>query len=266
MKYLYSKLHYLLVDNPTISQFQWRQGETFASSLGFLNIAFVSYLSLTFFLRRLSVPPIPSSILKPISAVHNIILLLISLTMVIGVTLSTISQMPNFKWTVCFPISQPTKGPVFFWAYIFYLSKFLEFIDTLLIILAGSNRRLSFLHVYHHAVVIFMCYQWVSKPQSMFPIGVATNASVHVLMYCYYFACAIGRQPKWKKAVTNCQIVQFVFGFLLSTVMIYYHFTGSGCSGIWQWCFNAVFNATLLAMFVDFHSNKNNYVIKDKRT
>ncbi|CAI0381715.1 unnamed protein product [Linum tenue] len=35
--------------------------------------------------------------------------------------------------------------------------------------------------------------------------------------------------------------------------MLYYHFAGGGCSGMWGWCFNAVFNASLLALFVDFH-------------
>ncbi|XP_047338974.1 elongation of fatty acids protein 3-like [Impatiens glandulifera] len=254
MEALYTNLHYLLVDNPTISQFEWKTGETFASSLQFLNLTVIFYLSLTFFLRRLSLPPIKSSILRPISAVHNLILLLLSLTMAIGVILSVLSQMPNPKWIVCFPISQTPKGPVFFWAYIFYLSKILEFVDTVLIILAGSNRRLSFLHVYHHTVVVIMCYQWLSKSQSLFPIGLATNSLVHVLMYGYYFACAIGKKPRWKKVVTNCQIVQFLFGFVISTVMIYYHFKGPGCSGIWEWCFSATFNATLLALFVDFHS------------
>lgn len=54
--------------------------------------------------------------------------------------------------------------------------------------------------------------------------------------------------------MTKCQIIQFVFSFGVSVVMVYYHFTGLGCSGIWGWCFNAGFNASLLALFVDFHS------------
>jgi len=37
--------------------------------------------------------------------------------------------------------------------------------------------------------------------------------------------------------------------------MLYYHFGsgGGGCSGMKAWCFNAVFNASLLALFLDFH-------------
>ncbi|XP_047342134.1 elongation of fatty acids protein 3-like [Impatiens glandulifera] len=254
--------HYWFVSNPTVKHFQWRQGETFASSFLFLTLTVFTYLSLTFLLRRLSFPPLSPSILRPISAVHNLILLLLSSSMAIGISLSSLSQMQNPKWLLCFPKSQTPTGPVFFWAYIFYLSKILEFIDTLLIILAGSDRRLSFLHVYHHAVVIVMCYVWLSTVQSLMPIALATNACVHVIMYGYYFCCAIGRRPRWKRAVTDCQIVQFGLSFAISIVMVYYHLSGDGCSGIWGWCFNAVFNASLLALFMDFHSK--NYARKKK--
>ncbi|EEF30954.1 hypothetical protein RCOM_0065530 [Ricinus communis] len=71
--------------------------------------------------------------------------------------------------------------------------------DTLLIILSNAIKRLTFLHVYHHATVVII---------------------------------------------------------------------GVGCSGIWGWCFNAVFNASLLALFVDFHFKsyaKKNIDDKDKR-
>ena len=81
-----------------------------------------------------------------------------------------------------------------------------------------------------------------------------TNASVHVIMYGYYLLCVMGLLPKWKRLVTDCQIVQFVFGFVVSVLMLYYNFTGFGCSGILGRCFNAVFNASLLTLFVNFHS------------
>lgn len=97
----------------------------------------------------------------------------------------------------------------------------------------------------------------------MFPVALVTNATVHVLMYAYYLSCALGRRPWWKRLVTDCQIVQFVFSFLVSGVMLYYHFSGVGCSGIWGWCFNAVFNASLLALFLNFHFK--NYAKKNKK-
>ncbi|XP_022762092.1 uncharacterized protein LOC111307986 [Durio zibethinus] len=49
-----------------------------------------------------------------------------------------------------------------------------------------------------------------------------------------------------------CQIVQLVFSFLVSVLILHHQFTRLGCSGIWGRCFNAVFNASLLALFLDF--------------
>ncbi|KAF3435164.1 hypothetical protein FNV43_RR22251 [Rhamnella rubrinervis] len=174
--------------------------------------------------------------------------------MAVGCSLSSISYTPHLHWIICFPPHTQPTGPLFFWAYVFYLSKVLEFVDTLLIILSGSTGRLSFLHVYHHATVVVMCYLWLWTSQSLFPVALVTNASVHVLMYGYYLLCALGIRPRWKRVVTDCQIVQFMFSFAVSGWMLYLHFFGSGCSGIWGWCFNAGFNASLLYLFVDFHA------------
>ncbi|KAM3693665.1 hypothetical protein ACJW31_07G000600 [Castanea mollissima] len=258
MKMIISSLQYWLVNHPTILHFSWTQGQTPASTPLFLSLILISYLSLTYILshHHLQLHAIPIHILKPISALHNLTLLLLSLIMAIGCTLSslTLTRPPNYNYIICFPPNTSPSGPLFFWAYIFYLSKILEFGDTLLIVLTNSIQRLTFLHVYHHATVLVMCYLWLHTSQSLFPVALITNALVHLVMYTYYLLCAMGVRPKWKRLVTNIQIVQFVFSFAISGLMLYHHFTGSGCSGIWGWCFNAVFNASLLALFLDFHA------------
>ncbi|KAL2937470.1 Elongation of fatty acids protein 3-like [Bienertia sinuspersici] len=248
-------IKYYLVDHPTITNFEWNNEITPFSSLHFLIFTIISYLSLTYLLSHSSLFTLPPPLLRFISAVHNLTILLLSFIMAVGCTLSTLSQMPTPHWIFCFPANHtPPRGPTFFWAYIFYLSKILEFIDTLLIILSGSIGRLSFLHVYHHATVLIMCYIWLQTSQSLFPVALVTNTAVHTVMYGYYFMCAVGIRPSWKRLVTDCQIVQFVFSFCVSGVMLYYHFKRYPCSGIMGWCFNAVFNASLLYLFLDFHS------------
>ena len=118
----------------------------------------------------------------------------------------------------------------------FYLSKLYDLGDTLLILLA-------------------MCYLWLATRQSLMPIALVTNAGVHVVMYSYYLSCSVGlRWPnRWKRAVTELQIVQFLFSFAASVVMLWLHFTAGGCEGMAGWVFNAVFNASLLALFLNFH-------------
>ncbi|CAI0375740.1 unnamed protein product [Linum tenue] len=260
-------LNYWLVDHPQIRHFTWSPGQTFASTPQFAAAAVLTYLSLTLLLRRLPLPVLPPPILKPLTAAHSLVLFLLSAVMSAGTLLSIFSPnnspLPRLRRAVCFPPDTPPSGPLFFWAQIFYLSKYLEFGDTLLIILSRSNQRLTFLHVYHHATVVVMCYLWLSTAQSLFPVALVTNATVHVVMYGYYFCTALGSRPRWKRLVTDFQIVQFVFSFGISGLLLYYHFAGGGCSGMAGWCFNAVFNASLLALFVDFHGKS--YAAAKKR-
>nr|GMD16696.1 elongation of fatty acids protein 3-like [Ipomoea batatas] len=271
MEALLSTIHFWLVGHPTISQYEWKEGHTLGSSPLFPAVTIISYLSVTLFLHRFAVLPDLSSTaaFRYAAAVHSMILCLLSLAMAVGSTLATLHQMPGdgWGWVVCFPADPATlpRGPVFFWGYVCYFSKILEFIDTLLILLGGSRsrRRLSFLHVFHHAGVVVAGYLLLATAQSMLPVAVATNAAVHVLMYAYYFLCAVGHRPRWKKLVTDCQIIQFVFGLVMSGLMLYYHFTGSGCSGVRALFYNTVFVAVLLTMFLDFHST--NYSFKKRK-
>ncbi|XP_054794355.1 elongation of fatty acids protein 3-like [Prosopis cineraria] len=264
MSQIFSAIEYYLVRQPSIENFTWIPNQTLASSPQFIVFTVVFYLCFTFSLSRHSLPPVPPAILKPITAIHSTFLLVLSFIMALGCLLSTISHAPHFHWIICFPPNTPPSGAVFFWAYVFYLSKILEFVDTFLIILSGSIKRLTFLHVYHHSAVVVMCYIWLETSQSLFPVVLVTNASVHVLMYTYYLSCALGVRPTWKKLVTDCQIVQFYSSFLVLSLMLWYHFSGSGCSGVLGWSFNVVFYASLLILFVDFH--KKNYGSNSKKT
>ncbi|KAK4724125.1 hypothetical protein R3W88_026904 [Solanum pinnatisectum] len=168
----------------------------------------------------------------------------------------------SLSWFLCFPANHTLpRGPLFFWANFFYLSKILEFIDTLLIILSSSkSRRLTFLHVYHHATTPVICYLALCNVNSMIHVGVITNASVHVIMYAYFFFCATGKRSGWKKIVTNCQIFQFIIYFMGAVVVMYYHLTTEiGCSGAHTLFCNVTFNTSLLLLFLNFHSK--NYAI-----
>jgi hypothetical protein len=48
------------------------------------------------------------------------------------------------------------KPPIAFVLYIFYLSKILDFLDTVFIILEKRWKQLSFLHVYHHTSIFLV--------------------------------------------------------------------------------------------------------------
>lgn len=247
---------WLLAENPTVASFHWRPGTTLAASPSFAAAAVCAYLATVLLLHRriLPLPSLPPRVLRAVSALHNCVLLAVSAAMAAGCVLSAAATAPSPRWVFCFPpgATEPS-GPVFFWAHVFYLSKIYELGDTLLILL--GRRPLTLLHVYHHAVVIVMCYLWLATRQSLMPVALVTNATVHVVMYAYYLCCSLGLRwpPRWKRAVTELQIVQFLFSFAASVVMLWFHFAGGGCEGMAGWAFNAVFNASLLALFLDFH-------------
>ncbi|KQK13650.1 elongation of fatty acids protein 3-like [Brachypodium distachyon] len=246
---------WLLVERPAVASFRWRRGVTPAASPSFAAAAVCAYLAAVLLLHRRA-PALPPRLLRAVSALHNTVLLALSATMAAGCVLSAAATAPSPRWVFCFPPgadATPPSGPVFYWAHVFYLSKIYELGDTLLILLA--RRPLTFLHVYHHAVVIVMCYLWLATRQSLMPVALVTNATVHVVMYGYYLCCSLGLRwpPRWKRAVTELQIVQFLFSFAASVVMLWFHFAGGGCEGMAGWAFNAVFNASLLALFLDFH-------------
>ncbi|EOX97350.1 GNS1/SUR4 membrane protein family, putative [Theobroma cacao] len=243
-----------LVNHPKILEFSWNQGQTPGSSQRFLTLTVLSYISFTFILSQVSRPSLARPALKSISALHNMFLLVLSFVMALGCLVSIFSQVPNFNTLVCLPKRTSPSGPLFFWAYIFYLSKIVEFMDTLLIILSNSMKRLSFLHVYHHSMVVIMCYMCLESAQSSFSMVLVTNCVVHIVMYTYYLMCTLGMRPKWKKAVTDFQLLQFWASFLIMAMLVFYHFTGSGCSGILSWFFNAFFIISLLFLFSDFHA------------
>ena len=126
----------------------------------------------------------------------------------------------SVRWLFCEEIGRKASGGVYYWSYIYYLSKYVEFIDTLFKVGLGpkpkhlnakslnptpihifprytsfhdthisththistnthisthahistqvlKRKPLDFLHVYHHAVVALMCWNWMTFSQSL---------------------------------------------------------------------------------------------------
>ena len=96
----------------------------------------------------------------------------------------------------------------------FCMSKFAELIDT--VFLAVRNRKISFLHSYHHASVLLKTWMLFVNTSSIGPVFVAMNYFVHMFLYAYYLASSFPKTAKAAKSVapvvTSLQVVQMVFG------------------------------------------------------
>ena len=92
----------------------------------------------------------------------------------------------------------------------FYISKVVEMLDSTMFMLRGKYNQLSFLHIYHHASMFGLWWigvAFVAGGVSVQPALI--NASVHVIMYAYYFLAALGPHMQkylwWKRHLTKLQ-------------------------------------------------------------
>ncbi len=86
-----------------------------------------------------------------------------------------------------------------------------------------KQKKVSFLHVYHHFSIAWAWYAGVS----MFPggdayFGALLNSFIHVLMYSYYALALLKIPCPWKKYLTQAQLIQF------TSVVIYSVFSYMG--------------------------------------
>lgn len=108
-----------------------------------------------------------------------------------------------------------------FWGWIFYVSKFYEVVDTLIILAKG--KRSATLQTYHHAGAMLCMWagiRYMSPPIWMF---VFVNSFIHALMYTYFTLTALGYKvpASIKRSLTSLQITQFVWGASYAAIHLF---------------------------------------------
>lgn len=161
---------------------------------------------------------------------------------------------------LCEPVDysdNPSAVRVMNAGYLFFLSKFGDFLDTVFFIMRKKSNQITALHVIHHGIIPM--YMW---PLIRFAnggntvIGGFINAFVHVIMYSYYFVSSMGPRFQhfnlmWKKSVTICQIVQFIAVAIHS-----FQFVFMECAfpaGFSWWI--AATELLFLGLFINFYRN-----------
>lgn len=145
--------------------------------------------------------------LNMVMVIYNFFCSSLSLYTVVRFVIIFVSSMDLFDMNN----HENLKHPLF----VYWLTKWIELFDTVLMILRHKERQISFLHVYHHCSVLLLSdlayhsYQWP-------PVGfvLCMNSFVHVFLYLYYGQSALfpGQRPVWKKRLTQLQILQFIVG------------------------------------------------------
>ncbi|TPX31393.1 very-long-chain 3-oxoacyl-CoA synthase [Synchytrium microbalum] len=232
--------------------FQWHVGTTPFSDLWFIVVTWGIYFA-TIITLKLYMKDRQAFKLSTATALHNAILCLASLFMFVLTALDIYKRTMTLGVSEIFFTTRPEtfKGRLVWIMYIYYLSKYQELLDTVILVL--KKKPVIFLHWYHHAVIIFMVWTWLEYKIIYSALGMLANTLVHVFMYYYYSVSSMGREVWFKKYLTSGQIIQFIMSFVLSIPYVYYHWT-LGQNTSWKpFLFSMSVNGSFLFLFIRFY-------------
>ena len=146
--------------------------------------------------------------------VHNSLLSILSAVLFFALVseISTVVHEAGVWSLFCDPSGRHVGGALYFIYFLNYIAKYVELIDTCLLALRG--KPIPFLHAYHHAATLVLCWSqlWAQSCIQWLPIVI--NLLVHVVMYAYYTLHAMGFSIWWKKYLTLLQITQFIVALI----------------------------------------------------
>mmetsp|Transcript_134650 Transcript_134650/g.190342 ORF Transcript_134650/g.190342 Transcript_134650/m.190342 type:complete len:259 (+) Transcript_134650:52-828(+) len=191
---------------------------------------------------------------------HNYLLSGFSFALLMGI----ISQLLPFAHEGLFYMicsEDMLTRPLYFFYYINYLTKYYELLDSFILLRMG--KRLEFLHVYHHAMTMILCFWELDGKTAVQWVPITANLLTHTIMYYYYALRAQKKDVPWKMLVTVVQITQFVvdvafcFYCTLGRWGHFPYFPFFYCAGTWG---AAVFGCSLLTsylvLFIVLFSNR----------
>lgn len=193
-----------------------------------------------------------SSWLKVVVVLHNFGLMAFSFLTFYHtgyLVVSHFSSSAGLETKVCDSEYSLRTNGLFYWGWLFYLSKYYEFLDTVIILYKG--RIPSFLQSYHHAGAVIGMWTLVANHTSGAWIFITFNSFIHTIMYGYYISATLGYSLPGKKYITYLQIGQFIVGITTTCLYLAYpqcHSPGQKLSIF----FNLSYVAPLLYLFYQF--------------
>ena len=158
----------------------------------------------------------------------------------------------GFVYSVC--SVEPFPTPKFtFWMAMFIISKFVEFGDTIFLVLRKAP--LTFLHVYHHLSVAMYSWFGGTDRSSLGHWFCTMNFAVHSIMYTYFALKGLGvNMPSVvSKAITFLQLTQFAVGLTCVLVVLMRLWRGEECNSTMACAlFGLVIYLSYLVLFTNF--------------
>lgn len=188
---------------------------------------------------------------------HNLALMIFSLVTfvkVVPILVSNYMALP-IKEAFCDLHGTIWRGGLQYWSYWFYISKYYEIVDTMIILLKGKQS--SFLQTFHHTGAILTMFLLVKYDSFGAFIFVTCNSFIHTIMYTYYCLTCLGYQPSWKQLLTRMQIGQFIIGLTLGLLTAFVpgcidYSSEKGKAQYWAIVINMVYVTALVFLFNNF--------------
>ena len=193
-----------------------------------------------------------------ISIAHNFGLIIFSAWTFLS--LSQILYTDGIVFESNYYFSNPRFDHIIF---LFYLSKYYEFVDTFLLYLNGKTP--IFLQKYHHVgAVISWHLMYIYKVDGVWTASLL-NSFVHTIMYSYYLGCLlqINQVRVVKKYITSLQLFQF---FILYSNFYFYKPPVESWFNYYIIIFFATYGVGIIGLFGQFYYNSyiSNKESKDK--
>ena len=138
-----------------------------------------------------------------------------------------VASRHNYTW-ICNKIQPDAPMAKLLW--LFHLSKVLDLVDTVFIVLGRRWRQLTFLHLYHHSSIF--AFYWINVNVNYdgdIYLTVLLNSFVHCVMYMYYVVALHTRAVWWKKWLTRMQMIQFAIMICQSSYLLN---AGASCTNV----------------------------------
>ncbi|KAJ8762289.1 hypothetical protein K2173_007446 [Erythroxylum novogranatense] len=269
------RINYWLAEHPIVVNFRWSPTLPWGATWCFLFSSIAVYVTAAVTLHlllRLFLRPDRRVPLGPIPAIHSLALSLISIFIFTGVIVSTAAEIRDtrwlwrrtktastFEWLLCFPLGTRPSGRVFFWSYIFYLSRHLHFLRTFCTIL--RRRKLNLFTLFNQSVLLLTSFLWLEFSQSFQVLAILLTTLSYSIIYGYRFWTAMGLPGGCFPFVLNIQVVLLVCNSVCHLGVLLLHLCKGGCNGIGAWTLNSVLNSVILLLvlkfYVKIHSRRN---------
>lgn len=140
--------------------------------------------------------------------------------------------------------------------WLFYISKFIEFFDTIFFVLRKKYSQVTFLHVFHHGIMPISWWFGVRfVPGGLGTFHALLNSFIHLVMYIYYGLSGLGPQYQkylwWKKYMTTMQMIQFLLVLIHSFQLFVIECNYPRLFAYWIGAYAIIF----LTLFANFYIN-----------